>query len=138
MTEIPIWWLVVSALFFVVNLVVLVVLAVIGLRVVKMLEESKPQLAELNVKVNKLVDTVQSTAVKVDDVASSVRETTRSVGTKASNAAGVFENASMAAAPILSKIVPGINIAMVALKVFKAFQASRAPKAPKLPKVSKK
>jgi hypothetical protein len=138
MTEIPIWWLVVSALFFVVNLVVLVVLAVIGLRVVKMLEESKPQLAELNVKVNKLVDTVQSTAVKVDDVASSVRETTRSVGTKASNAAGVFENASMAAAPILSKIVPGINIAMVALKVLKAFQASRAPKAPNLPKVSKK
>jgi ABC-type transporter Mla subunit MlaD len=125
MAEIPTWWLAISALFFIVNVAVLVILAVIGYRMMQTLQTLKPKLDQITKNVNDLVVTANSTAVKVDSIASNLKATSETVNTKASSALGAFEQASMVGAPLLGRVVPFVNIALVALRVFRSFREGR-------------
>lgn len=127
MNEIPSWWFIVSGLFFVVNLVVLVMLTIIGMRMLEVMRQLKTKVDELSIKVNRLVDTVNSTAVKVDAIATNVQNTSQTISTKSASAMGAFENAALVGAPLLGKVMPVLNIALTALKVFQAYRAGRGP-----------
>lgn len=59
MTDIPIWWVAISGLFFIVNTIFFIGLTVALYKIVKIMQELQPKVEDLTVKVNGLVGTLK-------------------------------------------------------------------------------
>ena len=70
--EIPAWWLILSGLFFTINLVFFIVLCIALVRMMKVAEELKPKVDSISVKVDEMATTLNETVKKVSEKTSSV------------------------------------------------------------------
>jgi phage-related minor tail protein len=97
--EIPAWWLILSGLFFTVNLVFFIVLCVALVRMMKVAEELKP-------KVDRISNRVDSISVKVDEMATTLNETVKKVSEKTSSVAADAEMITHVGAENFGKYAP--------------------------------
>jgi len=126
MSEIPSWWLVVSALFFLVNIAALVGQMALGYRALQTLQEMKPKVEELSVKANKTMDDVQRLTARMDSLATSLKGTADIVGVRARKVSDSVENLSGEATTQFSRLAPMIGTAMTILKVVQAYREFRS------------
>jgi uncharacterized protein YoxC len=125
MTEIPNWWLAVSAVFFVVNLVFLGVLSFVLIRVLQILQALQPRVERVLTQTETLAVKVATAATKVDEAATQLRDTSQAVGRRTRNVVGVMDSATSSMAPWLGRIMPGLQIGLTALRVFRAVRGRR-------------
>ena len=128
MNSIPTWWLLVSALFFAVNIVFMAVMAVVGFRALETLRELKPKVEGLSAKANETMDKVQLLTTKVDSLTTSIKGTVDIVGVRARNVSNSVENLSGEATTQLSRLAPMIGTAMTILKIVQAYREYRSAK----------
>ena len=124
MTEIPTWWLIVSALFFLLGTVAMVASVVLLLKLYQVVSEIQPQ-------IKATAERVEQVSKKVDELAESVKETVDDVGGRARGIVGTVEG-------MVSKLTyaPWMANVFTALKVLRALQEmwnaqQRAQKGPK-------
>ncbi|MHB8635448.1 MAG: WXG100 family type VII secretion target [Fimbriimonadaceae bacterium] len=128
MTEIPTWWLVVSALFFFFGFIAMVVAIGLLLKLYYVVSEIQPQ-------IKATAERVEQVSKKVDEVADTVKQTVDDVGGRARGIVGTVEG-------VVSKLAyaPWMSNVFTALKLLRALQdmwiaQQRANKGPKaLPK----
>jgi uncharacterized protein YoxC len=127
--EIPIWWLILSAAFFVVNLVFFVGLILALQKVMKALETLTPKVNELTTQVSALIVKVDRVTDKVEEVADSVKVTVDSVGGRARGVAGSVDIIAQTASRQFEKFSPIIGAAMTAFRLFSVYQEMRKARA---------
>jgi hypothetical protein len=128
MTEIPAWWLVVSALFFVFGTCAMVAMIVLLGKLFKVVEDIQPQ-------IKATAERVEQVSKKVDELADSMKHTVDDVGNRARGIVGTIEG-------VVNKLnyAPWMANVFTALKVLRAVQEmwiaqQKAPKGQKaLPK----
>lgn len=96
---IPMWWLVVSGVFFFVNLIFFGVLIYALIQIMKVAKELKP-------KVDRISDRVDSISEKVDDMASTVNAALKNVSQKTTNIAQSAEMISSIGAVNFGRYAP--------------------------------
>ena len=128
MTEIPMWWLVVSALFFFFGFIAMAVMIGLLVKLYKVVAEIQPQ-------IKATAERVEQVSKKVDEVAETVKQTVDDVGGRARGIVGTVEG-------VVNKLTyaPWMANVFTALKVLRAIQEmwisqQKAQKGPKaLPK----
>ena len=128
MTQIPDWWLWVSAAFFLFGAIAMVATVFLLLKLYKVVADIQPQIKATALR-------VEEVSKKVDEVAESVKQTVDDVGGRARGIVGTVEG-------VVSKLAyaPWMSNGFTALKVMRALQemwiaqqkAAKGPKA--LPK----
>jgi len=125
MTEIPTWWLVVSAAFFVVNLLMFAALGYAVIKLVAFMKEVQPQITGLSTKVHSLIDTVEGVAKRVEEVALSVKDTVDGVGGKAKGVVGSAEIVMHSASKQFEKFSPFLVGTLTAIRLIKGLNEMR-------------
>jgi methyl-accepting chemotaxis protein len=98
---IPMWWLVVSGVFFFVNLIFFGVLIYALIQIMQVAKELKP-------KVDRISDRVDSISEKVDDMATTVNAALKNVSQKTTNIASSAEMISSIGAVNFGRYAPVI------------------------------
>lgn len=119
MTEVPMWWLVISAIFFVINIFFFIGLIVALVKIVEVLKAMVP-------KVNAIGERVESIATKVEELAESAKGTVDSVGGRAKSVAGSVDMIAHTASQAFEKFAPYIAGALTGLKLLKAYREAHA------------
>ena len=131
MNEIPIWWLVLSGLFFFLSTVLCIVGIVALIYLIRLVKELAPRIEALEAAVRELIFKVHAVAERVEEVAASVRDTVRSVGGKASHVAGAADLVATAATKQFDRIAPIVSVLVTGFKIFRAVQGLRKKREPK-------
>jgi hypothetical protein len=118
MTEIPSWWLIVSAIFFVVNIVFFIGLTFALFKIVQVMQTFGP-------KVNAIAQRVDQIGHKVEELTTSVKETAESLGGRAKSVAGSVDLIAHTASKQFEKFSPLIVGVLTTLKLLKAVQEYR-------------
>lgn len=118
MNEIPTWWLVLSGLFFVANMLLFVVLAFVGLRVVAMLKDLQPKIVNLTTK-------VEGIAEKVTELTETTKVTVENVGGRAKNVAGSVELIAHSASRQFERFSPLLVGGITLLRLLSAVRQYR-------------
>src|SRR5579862_225159 len=110
MTEIPTWWLVVSALFFFFGFIAMVATIGLLIKLYKVVSEIQPQ-------IKATAERVEQVSKKVDEVADAVKKTVEDVGGRARGIVGTIEG-------VVGKLVyaPWMANVLSALKLMRAVQ----------------
>lgn len=118
---IPTWWLILSAIFF--CLQSLLVLCLIGAVVyaIKLIKELQPKIAAVSDKVHDIGE-------KVEDLTVNVKETMATLGGKAKSVAGSADIIAHTASRTFEKYSPIVAGIVSALRVLRAVQQLRAKK----------
>lgn len=115
---IPTWWLVLSGIFFALNIVLFAVVGVLAIKLVEMQKEMKPKLAELTTKVN-------SIAENVDQITKHLNDTLTNVGGHAKSVAGSADHIASLASSTFERFSPLVVGVMTALRLFGAIRDFR-------------
>ncbi len=115
MNEIPMWWLVLSGLFFALNVVLFAALAYLALEFAKFQKTLQPKITELTEKVN-------SISKNVEELSAHVKNTAGSANIIARSASQQFEK--------YSPIIMGVTTALRLFKAFQEFRGSGTKPAP--------
>jgi hypothetical protein len=118
MTEIPTWWLVVSAIFFVVNILFFVALGVAVFKMVQVVQGITPKVAAISARVDQI-------GHKVEELTTSVKETADTLGGRAKSVAGSVDLIAHSASRQFEKYSPVIVGVLTTLKLLKAVQEYR-------------
>jgi hypothetical protein len=118
MNEIPTWWLVLSGLFFFVNVVLFAALAIAMFKIAGVMKDLTP-------KVNSLTQKVEVLTEKVGALADTTRATVDHVGGKAGNVAGSAANIAEVAATQWERFAPILMGGVTAFKLIGAFREMR-------------
>lgn len=122
MNELPTWWLMLSALAFIVNAAAFLALAFGVLRLATVVKELQPRL-------NAIAERVDALTVKVDAIAGDVKEfTEKAKGTMASVGGGTsaIVRALASSTQRLERASPFLVLAVSAFKLFQGFRASKS------------
>ena len=119
MTEIPMWWLVVSAIFFVAQIIFLSCLIFAVLKLTRAMQQIVPKVEAISVKVQEIGD-------KVEDLTTSVKDTMDSVGARAKSVAGSADLIVHTAATTFERFSPAVIGILSGLKILKAVMEFRA------------
>lgn len=114
----PTWWLVLSAVFFVMNILLFGALIFACLKLVQVVQGVQPQVKDLSDKVHALID-------KVDALAASVRENVESVGARTKGIVGSVELIAQSASRQFERFSPFIVGATTAMRLIKALNEMR-------------
>lgn len=131
MTEIPIWWLVLSGVFFFLNALLCIAGIVLVAYLIRLVKDLAPRIEALEAAVRELILKVQGVADRVEEVAASVRDTVRSVGGKASHVAGAADLVATAATKQFDRIAPVVSGIVTVVKIFRAVQGLRRSRQPR-------
>jgi uncharacterized protein YoxC len=112
--EIPLWWLIVSGLFFVVHFLFYLVL--IWVVVTKI----KPAIDGVNAKVEELSTKVQEIGTKVDELTTNVKDRVDDVGSKASSILASIEHIAQTVSKQTERFAPMLVGTMTSIKAIKA------------------
>jgi len=123
---IPDWWLTISAVFFVLSVVLIVALIYVLYKVLQVFKRIEPQIIDLTTKVD-------SIAGQVNEISASLKETVTVVGGKTRGIATAADMIAGTLAGNMGKIGPIITAIMTALKLFNAVKDARGPKQKSLP-----
>lgn len=125
------WWLVVSAMFFVLNIVFFGVMSYAVLKLTKVVGELQPQ-------VSTLVKRVEEVAHRVDELTTTVKDSVEQIGGKAKGVIGSVELVAQSASRQFERFSPFVVGAMTAMKLIKGLKdmrgAQKGPKAKVIPK----
>lgn len=111
----PTWWLVLSAVFLVVNIVFFAVLSFVAWKLLGLARTLRPEITKLGAR----IDSIGS---KVDDLTSTVKEVAARVGQKAEGVAGSAEHITHVAADQVERFGPAIAAAATIYKVVGALR----------------
>ena len=143
MNEIPMWWLILSALFFAIVTLLFVALCFLVVTLIKAVNNIQPQVTGLVTKVNddlipqvqSLVTKVEALTGKVDGIADSAKSLTDSakgtvdnVGSKVRGMTNSVEHIAMSATKQFDKAAPIIGIAIAGLRLYTMFMEMRGQK----------
>lgn len=120
MNQIPTWWLVVSAVFFAINILFFLALSFAMLKLASVIKELQPKIGELSTRVEGLVQKVEQVAERVEEVATHVKETVSDVGAKTSGILGSIEGIAHAASKQFERFSPFAVGAMTAMRLVKS------------------
>jgi len=138
MTEIPTWWLVLSGVFFVCNGVLFIVGTIALIYLIRVLKVASPRLAAIEKSIQELVVKISAVTEKVEQVATSLRETVENVGGRAKGVAGSAELVAATASRQFEKASPIVTGVLTALKIMQAVQGFRASRSAKKESSKKK
>ncbi len=123
MTEVvPPWWLIVSAIFFVLATVAMIGIVVALIKVLQMLGEIMPQVKATAVR-------VEEVATRVEEVSETVKKTVEDLSSRARGIATTTEGMVNKTAGVVASQSPWIVGVVTAIKLYKAFQEMRETKA---------
>jgi hypothetical protein len=125
MNEIPSWWLAVSAIFFIVNILLFCGWLFAIFKLVQFMKEVTPKINEISGKVGALVVKVEQVAERVEEVATSVKETVDGVGGRAKGVVGSVELVAQSASRQFERFSPFIVGAMTAMRLIKSLNEMR-------------
>jgi uncharacterized protein YoxC len=117
--QIPLPWLIVSGVFFVLGSVAYITMVIVMLKMMKSVQEIQPQ-------IKGVANRVEEISKKVDDMATSAKATTDSISGKAKHVAESFEMVALSGVEKLGKASAVLIFASTALKLFKEFQAVKS------------
>lgn len=126
MTEIPTWWLGLSAAFFVVNIILFIGMTIALAVIVKMLKELQPKMAVMMLKVEAASEKAQLAAAKVEALAASAQATVSNVGTKAKTVAGAADGLAHVAAFQVQRFLPAVGAVVSGYKLLRAIMDMRS------------
>ena len=118
MNGIPIWWLVLSGLFFFMNLVLFGVLAWAAIKLVGILQAITPTVVAIEGQVSDLVK-------KVQELTASVQETVSNVGGKAKGVVGSAEGVVQSASRQFERYSPFVIGSLTAIRLVSALSKAR-------------
>jgi hypothetical protein len=121
MNEVPMWWLVLSAVFFVLNSILIFALIYLIVELVKFLRGVQPKLVSLTEK-------VEAIGSRVEELATSVRTTSENLGGRAKSIAGSVDLVAHSASKQFERFSPLIIGVLTALRLMKAVQEYRRGK----------
>lgn len=119
MNEIPMWWLILSAVFFATNALLVLALAYAVFKLGKLVGDMKP-------KVESLVTKVDSVTAKVDGLTTTLQNTVRNVGEKASGVAGSASMMASTTSKVFERYAPLLGIVLTGLKILGSVNEYRA------------
>ena len=93
MNEIPIWWLIVSAIFYVAGIAMFVGLLVLAMTLKRVVEKLQPSIAGVATKVEAVTETVNGLTQKVEGITTKVDGIANTVRGVADSAKGVADTA---------------------------------------------
>ena len=114
MNEIPMWWLILSALFFATNAILVGALAFAMFKLGNVVMELKP-------KVEALVEKVDGVTTKVDSLTTTIQSTVSNVGHKAEGIAGSASSMALTTSKVFEKYAPILGIVLTGMKLLSAF-----------------
>jgi uncharacterized protein YoxC len=122
MTEMPTWmiwtWMILSSLFFLLNLAVFAVLVIVLLKLKEVLEDLRPKIAQLAARVDGI-------GQRVEEIAISTRTTVDTVGGRARSIVGSAQHVSETASRQFERYSPIIVGVATGLKLLSAVRAYR-------------
>lgn len=124
--EIPQWWFALSAIFFVVNIILFIAVIAAVWKLVQFFEAIQPKVQEISTQVNTLIVKVDRVADRVEEVAVSVRDTVEGVGGRAKGVASSVEIIAHSASRQFEKISPLVVGAMTAFRIIKGIRDLRS------------
>ena len=127
MTEIPNWWLGISAGFFVLGTIAFIATTVVLVYVLKAIKEIQPQIIATTKR-------IENVAERVEEVSNSVKVTVDELSAKAKGIATTTEGAVGKVATAAAANSPWIAGAMTVFKLYQAYQAVRGAKQAKAAK----
>ena len=124
--EIPMWWLVITAIFAIAGTLALVALAFVILRLVSMIQEMQPKIHAISDKVEQISVRVESIAGKVEDITGSAKGTIEGVMTGANKLISSLTSISEKAEQGLAKFAPLLVGVKLASSLFQAFKERKS------------
>jgi len=121
MNELPMWWLILSGIFFAMNTLLFIAMAVMLFKLGQAVQDLKP-------KVESLVVKVDGVTTKVDALTTTLHETVKNVGEKASGVAGSANVLAQTTSKVFEKYAPLLAIATTAFRIFGAIREYRQAK----------
>lgn len=122
MNELPMWWVVVSGIFFGLGILVCV-----GLLIAVM--KAMVALKAVQASVEKTIDRAEKVVDRLEGVAKSAQGTVESIGGRAKSAASSIESVVSAGAKKMETIAPIFVMALAGLKLYQQFAEMRTEKA---------
>lgn len=118
MTEIPTWWLILSGLFFFMNLVLFAALAFAAVKLVGILKQLTPKIVAIEGQVSDI-------AKKVQELTASIKETVDNVGGKAKGVVGGAEGVVQSASRQFERYSPFVIGSLTAIRLVSALSQAR-------------
>jgi hypothetical protein len=125
MSEIPTWWLVISAAFFLMNILASIGMIVTLIRLQRQVTELKPKVAEVAAKVHEVAVSVESAAKKVDALATGLKG---SVANVAGTASALLSKPGSGESQVVKGIEKVMPVLMGAITVVRLVQKLRGAK----------
>lgn len=119
MSELPIWWIVVSGIFFGLAILVLIGLLFAVLKAMQALKS-------VQASVEKTIDRAEKVVDRLEAVAKSAQGTVESIGGRAKSAASSIESVVSAGAKKMETVAPIFVMALAGLKLYQHFAEMRA------------
>lgn len=113
MSEIPTWWLAVSAVFFVVNVVMMIAIVYLAVHLVKILQGLQPKIETISTRVDAI-------GQRVEEVATSTQATLASLGGRAQSVATSVDTIAHVASRQFERFSPYLVGALTAIRLVKA------------------
>ena len=126
MTQIPIWWLILSGIFFFVNTLMFVVLTVALFKLIKFTEELSPRVKAIEAQIQELIVRLQAVAKQVEEATASVKQTVDTVGGRARGLVGTAEVLANTTGRQIERLSPIVAGVMTAVKIVRAVQDFRS------------
>lgn len=109
-SSVPVWWLVLSGLFFLVNIVFFTVLSFVAWKILGLAKAVEPKIASLLGKINEI-------GQKVDDLTAIAKDVAAKIGQQAEGVAGSANQISHVAAQQVERFGPALAAAATIYKV---------------------
>ncbi|MFN3729201.1 MAG: hypothetical protein ACK4XJ_05760 [Fimbriimonadaceae bacterium] len=118
MTPVPDWWLVVSAIFFILGILSFAVLIAVLLRV-------GAEVKRLSDRVNELANQVKGITEKVDKIVDKISGDVNAISSTIMRVDTAFDRVAGAVLSRLEKVAPAAGIAMMVMNLWKTFKQAR-------------
>jgi len=124
-------WLIVSLVFFALNIVLFLALTILAFSLMKWMKEMKPKIESISNKVD-------SIGKNVEELTAHVKATAENVGGRAQSVASSVDAIAHLAANTFERFSPYVGGALAAMKLFSGFMQMRSSMAPKSLEVTTK
>ena len=116
--EVPLWWLIISAIFFIANIFLFVALGIAALKLAAVVKDLSPRIVAIEKQVQELVK-------KVSELATNLNNTVSSVGGRAKGVVGSAEGIAQSASRQFERFSPFVVGALTAIRLVKALNEAK-------------
>jgi uncharacterized protein YoxC len=116
--QVPLWWLIISAIFFIANIFLFVALGLAALKLAAVMKDLSPRIVAIEKQVQELVK-------KVQELATNLNNTVSSVGGRAKGVVGSAEGIAQSASRQFERFSPFVVGALTAIRLVKALNEAK-------------